>query len=61
VWNTSGILNQNSLTGQLLHILVGYIARPSGIEIVFYVITFLTILILMRTYGNKPNPEVKAR
>jgi high-affinity iron transporter len=59
VWNTSGILNQNSLLGQLLHILVGYIARPSGIEIVFYIITFLTILILMRTYGNKPNTEAK--
>lgn len=52
VWNTSDILNQNSLLGQLLHILVGYIARPSGIEIVFYIITFASILILMRVYGN---------
>jgi high-affinity iron transporter len=52
IWNTSEILSQNSLLGQLLHILVGYIARPSGIEIVFYVGTFLTILILMRTIGG---------
>ena len=60
VWNTSNILNQNSLIGQLLHILIGYIARPSGIEIIFYIITFLTILVLMRSYGNKPNTEVKS-
>lgn len=52
VWNTSDILNQSSLLGQLLHILVGYIARPSGIQIVFYIGTFLTMLILMRAYGG---------
>lgn len=58
VWNTSNILNQNSLIGQLLHILVGYIARPSGIEIVFYIGTFLTILLLMRTYGSNRGGRV---
>lgn len=58
VWNTSDILNQSSLVGQLLHILVGYIARPSGIQIVFYLGTFLSILILMRAYGG--SRQVKA-
>jgi high-affinity iron transporter len=52
VWNTTNILDQSSLLGQLLHILVGYIARPSGIQIVFYLGTFLTILTLMRAYGG---------
>ena len=60
VWNTSNILSQNSLIGQLLHILVGYIARPSGIEIVFYIGTFITILILMRTYGSNRVPRISA-
>ncbi|MGB9094543.1 MAG: FTR1 family protein [Gallionella sp.] len=59
VWNTSAILSQNSLAGQLLHILVGYIARPSGIEVVFYVGTFLTILILMRVSGNLRGRRMK--
>ncbi len=59
VWNTSTILSQSSMVGQLLHILVGYIARPSGIEVVFYVGTFLTILILMRTYGSNRGRQVK--
>ena len=60
VWNTSNILSQTSVVGQLLHILVGYIARPSGIEVVFYVGTFLTILILMHTYGNNRGRQIKA-
>jgi high-affinity iron transporter len=57
VWNTSSILNQNSLLGQFMHILVGYIARPSGIQVVFYIGTLLSIFLLMRTYGS--NPQVK--
>jgi high-affinity iron transporter len=61
IWNTSSILSQNSLLGQLLHILVGYIARPSGIEIVFYVGTFLTILILMRTIGSSRDTRVSLK
>jgi high-affinity iron transporter len=58
VWNTSDFLSQSSLIGQLLHILVGYIARPSGIEIAFYAGTFLTMLILMRAFGS--NRQAKA-
>ena len=53
LWNTSDILSQNSILGQLLHILVGYIARPSGIELVFYTGTLLTIMLLMRVVHHK--------
>jgi high-affinity iron transporter len=53
LWNTSDILSQNSILGQLLHILVGYIARPSGIELVFYTGTLLSILMLMRIMQHK--------
>jgi high-affinity iron transporter len=60
VWNTSDILSQTSIVGQLLHILVGYIARPSGIQVVFYVGTLLTMLVLMRTYGSNRGGQVKA-
>ncbi len=48
LWNTSHILSQQSVLGQLLHILVGYIARPSGIELLFYAVTLTVILMLMR-------------
>lgn len=60
VWNTSDILSQTSMVGQLLHILVGYIARPSGIQVVFYVGTLLTMLALMRAFGGNRGVRVKA-
>lgn len=60
VWNTAHVLSQSSLLGQLLHILVGYIARPSGIQVVFYAVTFLSMFSLMRIYGGKHAVPAKA-
>jgi len=44
IWNTSSILPQTNPVGFLLHILVGYVARPEGIQIVAYVATLAIIL-----------------
>lgn len=43
VWNTAWLLNEHSLPGQMLHILVGYSQRPSLMQIIFYVMTLLVI------------------
>jgi len=43
VWNTSGFLSERSILGQTLHTLVGYIARPAGIQVVFYLVTIAII------------------
>jgi high-affinity iron transporter len=61
LWNTSHILSQSSILGQLLHILVGYIARPSGIELVFYAGTLITILLLMQImqYMHRDLPPIR--
>jgi high-affinity iron transporter len=66
VWNTAGILSQESALGQLLHILIGYNDRPSGIQLLFYVVALVTVLILMRVFGGRGaqhvggSPPVKA-
>ncbi|MDE2280425.1 MAG: FTR1 family protein [Xanthomonadaceae bacterium] len=44
LWNSSGLLDNGSVLGQALHILVGYDARPSGIQIVFYLLTVLLLV-----------------
>lgn len=54
VWDTSSILNQQSLLGTLLHVLIGYNDRPMGIQLVFYVVTLSVIYALMRTVGMRP-------
>lgn len=48
VWDTSGIIPDHCLSGQFLAALIGYIARPSGIEVIFYLTTIFIVLSLMR-------------
>ncbi len=43
IWDTSAILDERGVLGQILHVLVGYVARPSGIQIVFYLGTVAII------------------
>lgn len=43
LWDTSRILSEHSMAGQILHTLIGYIARPDGIQILFYFSTLLII------------------
>ncbi len=63
LWDTSTILPMNSILGNLLHVMVGYEARPSVLQVMFYVITFCLILSGMmwsgRT-GSQPSRKTPA-
>jgi high-affinity iron transporter len=52
VWDTSWLLSEHSIPGQVLHALVGYVSQPSGAQIVFYAATLLVIGGLMRWVGG---------
>lgn len=52
LWDTSVVLSDRSLLGQTLHALIGYDARPAGIQVVFYVVTGALIVIGMRLWGK---------
>jgi high-affinity iron transporter len=54
VWDTSSLLADDSLVGKVLHTLVGYVSRPAGIQVVFYLATLATIGALMRLSGGLP-------
>jgi high-affinity iron transporter len=60
LWDTSQILPEKSLIGQALHALVGYVARPTGIQLVFYVATLVLIASLMRLFGRAPQGPSRA-
>ncbi len=53
LWDTSHLLDQASITGKMLHTLIGYTARPSGIELLFYGVTLATIFTLMKWVGHR--------
>jgi high-affinity iron transporter len=48
IWDTSSVLTERSVVGQVLHVLTGYTARPEGIQVVFFVATILVLGSLMR-------------
>jgi high-affinity iron transporter len=53
LWDTSGIIAQNGITGTLLHSLIGYDARPAGMQVIVYIAVLLAIWLGMQ-YANKP-------
>ena len=55
LWNTSEFLSEHSLIGQLLHILIGYQARPTAIQLGFYFTTLVLIGAGMQMLGKKNN------
>jgi high-affinity iron transporter len=40
VWDTSWLLTNGSIVGQAVHVLTGYEARPAGMQLAFWVVTF---------------------
>jgi hypothetical protein len=46
VWDTSAVLTDNSLLGKALHTVIGYVARPDGVQVLFYLATMLGIWLL---------------
>lgn len=54
LWDTSFLLTERSLGGQVLHVLTGYTAKPEGIQIVFFVGTIVVLGTLMRLMRVAP-------
>jgi high-affinity iron transporter len=57
VWNTSALLADDSFVGRSLHALVGYSARPCGIQLAAWLATLLMLAALSRAAGR---PRVRA-
>lgn len=52
VWNTSNFLSETSLGGKVLHTLIGYTDRPTGMQLIAYLTTITIIFALMRLFGR---------
>jgi high-affinity iron transporter len=48
VWNSSGLIAENSWTGRVLHALVGYTDRPSALQLAVYIATIAVMVALMQ-------------
>jgi len=59
IWDSSALISEHGPFGTLLRVLVGYTARPDGIQILFYILTLMTIGGLMYLF-RKPRNGVSA-
>ena len=60
VWNTSHILSEQGIAGQILHTLIGYTARPDVLQLVAYFSTLTILVLLMNILNTKP-PRAAAK
>ena len=49
LWDTSWLLSETSWPGRILHVLIGYMDRPTGMQLIAYVATAATIFGLAYT------------
>ena len=52
IWDSSALLSQSSAVGNVLHILVGYVDKPMGIQVLAYLLT-VGILVSAMSYMNR--------
>ena len=60
LWNTSFILEDKSILGKALHALIGYSARPSGIQVAAWAGTLAVLMVLSRMIGNPQRARIVA-
>lgn len=43
LWDSSWLISDNSLVGKILHSVMGYAAKPTGLQIIFYFLVIVTL------------------
>ena len=52
LWDTGMVVSDDSYLGRSLHALIGYAARPSGIQLAAWLATLLALAVLSRALGR---------
>lgn len=59
LWDSSSILSEDSWPGRVLSILVGYMDRPTGMQLIAYAVTAVTIFTLSYVWRAPEKPSVQ--
>jgi hypothetical protein len=60
LWDTSWLLSDRSILGRVMHTLTGYQARPAGIQVLVYALSFISVAVLTRLNTPTFVPVAKA-
>ncbi|MBF0504628.1 MAG: FTR1 family protein [Candidatus Omnitrophica bacterium] len=59
VWDTSRVISDGSFLGEIMHILIGYTDRPSGIQLLVYLLTVGVLFTALKIFGQASIPNTK--
>lgn len=57
VWDSSALLSEQSTLGRVLHTLVGYMDRPTALQLAVYLATLLGMILLTRVVGSRQRQQ----
>ena len=60
VWDTAALISDEGVLGRVLHALIGYTARPYGIQVLIYLITLGGIMALMKIVNGAKHVSPRA-
>lgn len=60
LWDTSFLIADDGILGRALHALIGYSARPSGVQLAAYLSTLLVLLVASRAISKPRQRSVAA-
>jgi high-affinity iron transporter len=59
LWNSSSVLSQESLLGEVLHVLIGYDDQPSGLQVIVFVVSLAILATLYYRLQSHPSQHPK--
>ena len=59
MWDISKVLSESSPLGRFLQVLIGYAQRPSGIQVLTYILTLVVLGGTIQFYGNNSSKFIK--
>ncbi len=59
VWDSSRIISSGSVVGKILHVLVGYTERPTGIQVIVYILTIGGLSMALKLFGQLPQEKIQ--
>jgi hypothetical protein len=60
LWDSSFLIADDGILGRALHALIGYSARPSGVQLVAYLSTLLVLLVASRAISKPRGRSIAA-
>jgi high-affinity iron transporter len=61
VWDTTALVSDEGVAGRVLHTLIGYTARPYGIQVLFYLVALGGIMTLMKIVNGAKRASSRAK